>query len=159
MSISIRFARAEDAVHVCKVLHRSIVECCQDDHRGEAAALDAWLHNKTPDNVTIWLQNPELFALVAVVQNETVGFAMSSRRGDVLLCYLVPEVRHTGVGKAMLREIEEQAKRDGISSLLLESTRTARPFYLRNGFVESGSPLTAFSMDSFPMKKVLTQAR
>lgn len=159
MSATIRVATVEDAVHVSNVVLRSIVECCQDDHRGEATSLDAWLRNKTPDNITIWLQSPDLFALVAVVENETVGFAMSSRRGHVLLCYLVPEVQHAGVGKAMLIEIEEQAKRDGIGILLLESTRTARPFYLRNGFVESGSPITAFGMDSFPMQKVLTQAR
>lgn len=82
---------------------------------------------------------------------------MSSPGGDVLLCYLVPEVLHRGVGKAMLKEIEKRAKADGIHSLHLESTTTARSFYLRNGFVEYGSPVVAFGMKSYPMRKALVE--
>lgn len=155
MSITIRSATTSDAASASKVLCQSITECCYEDHRGNAAALQRWLDNKTPENVGLWIQRPELFSVVATVQERIVGFAMSTRSGNVLLCYLVPDVRHTGIGKAMLNEIEEQARRDGISTLHLESTQTARPFYLRNHFVQNGSPIVAFGMNSYPMLKTL----
>jgi len=157
MDIVVRPAKTEDATHACNVLRRSIVECCQEDHQGESEALDAWLHNKTTGDVRSWIQSPDLFSWAAVVEAKIVGFSMSSRSGNVLLCYLVPEVRHMGVGKAMLKAIGEQAKADGINALHLESTKTARSFYLRNGFVECGAPIAAFGMKSYPMKKTLVE--
>jgi len=158
MILQVRLATAADAGPACDVLHRSIVECCTDDHRGDATALNAWLRNKTPQNVRSWILSKDHHAVTALVDGREAGFALSSKAGEVLLCYLVPEVRFTGVGKAMLAAIEAQARIDGIHTLRLESTGTARSFYLRNGFVESGRPLAAFGMESYPMEKALTGA-
>lgn len=158
MSICIRPATSADALVASKVLRQSIQEICYEDHQGNATALEAWLKNKTPENVSQWIQNPELFSVVALVEEEIVGFAMSNRSGYVLLCYLIPEVQHKGVGKAMLKAIEAQARRDSISVLHLESTQTARPFYLRNQFVQNGPPIVAFGISSYPMVKRLSQS-
>ncbi len=70
-----------------------------------------------------------------------------------MLRYVLPEVRFTGVGKAMLRAIEANASAAGVQSLRLESTCTARVFYLRSGFVPSGPPCVAFGMEAHPMSK------
>lgn len=75
--------------------------------------------------------------------------------GEVNLCYLLPEARFAGAGKALLSTLELEANRRGLNSLRLESTLTAKPFYLRNGFVESGTPSEVFGTVAFPMQKII----
>lgn len=79
-----------------------------------------------------------------------------SRSGEIALCYLVPEARFVGAGKALLSFMEIEAARRGLGSLHLESTATARAFYLRNGFRPSGEPKEAFGITAFPMRKELS---
>lgn len=77
------------------------------------------------------------------------------KSGVVTLCYVAPVVRFTGVGKALLAAIEDRLDREGVESLSLESTRTAKSFYARNGFIPEGPPILAFGVESLPMKKQL----
>ena len=87
--------------------------------------------------------------------NEVVDIAMSSRSGEVLLCYLILEVCFLGIGRAMLAAIGHQALNTGVQSLYLESTLTANSLYSRNSFETSGPTVLAFGMDSIPMAKQL----
>ena len=155
MNAHIRTATISDAEAACQVLRRSIAECCKEDHHNNPVLLEAWLHNKTPESVQSWLQSPGAFSIVAMVEAVVVGFALSSPSGEIMLCYVLPEVRFTGAGKAMLRAIEANASAVGVQSLHLESTCTARTFYLRSGFVPSGPPCVAFGMEAYPMSKQL----
>ena len=132
------------------------MECCVQDHHGDAASLYIWLRNKTPSNVQQWIESNAHFSIVALSDGKVSGFAFVSKAGEVILFYLLPEVRFMGVGKAILSAIEAQALSHGASSLRLESTGTARPFYLRNGFIEIGLPIAAFNMKCYPMTKSLS---
>jgi GNAT superfamily N-acetyltransferase len=134
----------------------AIRECCGDDHHGDAKILDAWLRNKTPAFFQKIIDSPNGYAVVAQVDAAVVGFAMCSDAGELMLCYAAPSARFTGVGKAMLGAIEKHALNSGAKSLRLESTRTARAFYLRNGFVAEGTPIQAFGMEGQPMRKALS---
>lgn len=159
MPQQIRTATADDAGPACAVLHASITHCCLDDHHGDPAVLDAWLRNKTPAQLRGWILSPDHHAIIAVAGGRQVGFALSSKTGEVLLCYLLPDARFTGHGKAMLAAIEEHARADGVHALKLDSTATARSFYLRNGFVEKGRPHVGLGLRSHPMEKDLTGVR
>lgn len=158
MLIEIRTATASDATAICEVVRRSISECCVADHKNDPVALSAWLENKTPENASAWVQSANAIAVVAAHSNCLVGLALSI--GDELsLCYVVPEVLHQGVGKALLRAVEAHTLSQGIRSLRLQSTRTAQGFYARNGFVVSGPPQVWVGMEGFPMAKVLMANR
>jgi GNAT superfamily N-acetyltransferase len=149
-------ATVHDADVACDVLRRSITECCVEDHKNGASVLEIWLKNKTPQNVRTWFQNPGNFPVVAQVDGKIVGVALMSKSGEVALCYLVPEARFIGAGKALLSFMEIEAGRRGLDSLHLESTATARAFYLRNGFLPTGEPKEAFGVTAFPMRKKLS---
>jgi GNAT superfamily N-acetyltransferase len=155
MQINLRPASEHDAPAASKVLRRSIAECCTEDHRNDPKLIAAWVQNKTPDTLRSWIGDESHFSVVAVMGSEVAGFAMSSRSGEVLLCYLIPEVRFTGTGRAMLAAIEHQASSTGIQSLYLNSTLTAHSFYTKNGFETSGPTVRAFGMESIPMTKPL----
>jgi GNAT superfamily N-acetyltransferase len=155
MQVSVRQATVDDADAACACLRRSIVECCTLDHRGDRAILDAWLRNKTPANLREWFSAPLAYAVVAELAGEIQGVAMLGGNGTVALCYLLPEARFHGTGRAMLAALEQEAKRRGLSEIVLYSTRTAHEFYLRNGYADTGVEVEAFGLQSPEMRKVI----
>ncbi|MES2298485.1 MAG: GNAT family N-acetyltransferase [Pseudomonadota bacterium] len=147
MGIDIRPARPEDAAAACAVLRRSITECCVQDHQHRPEILDAWLGNKTPENVALWFAAAANFSLVAERDGALVGVALLTQAGKLSLCYVLPEVLHGGVGKAMLAGVEEQARRWGVSVVRLHSTASAREFYARHGYIHAGKEKSCYGLE------------
>lgn len=156
MSVEIRIATACDAACACLVLRRSISECCTEDHRNDAAILDAWLGNKTAENVASWFLSPSNFSIVAVVDQAIAGVALLTRTGKIVLCYVTPELRFTGIGKALLQALEQQAREWNIRSLSVISTATAKSFYSHNGYVQGTITRSVFGIDVISFSKRLT---
>ncbi|WP_322469719.1 GNAT family N-acetyltransferase [Hydrogenophaga sp. SNF1] len=154
MAPHIRSATTNDAADICAVIRRSITECCVDDHQGDAELLRSWLRNKTVASVEAWLRDHEAHCIVGERDGAVHGFGMS--RGDqILLCYVTPEARFTGLGKALLQTLERRAAAQGLSTLRLDSTRTAEAFYRRNGFLPTGPAVQAFGLRGQPMSKAV----
>lgn len=147
MGVEIRIAKPDDAGAACHVLRRSISECCVADHHNEPAILDSWLGNKTPDNVASWIASPSNHTLVALRDDEVVGVALLTQAGKLSLCYLLPEARHAGIGKALLDAAESQARNWGVSVVRLHSTATARDFYARHGYVSAGKETSCYGVE------------
>lgn len=152
MTFGVRAAKPEDAEAACGAVRTSIEVCCAEDHGGDRERLDAWLKNKTPETFRTWIQSDKLYCVVVEESSRIVGFGMSSG-GEVLLCYVAPEVRFLGAGKAVLQAIELWAATSGVPELRLESTRTALAFYRRNGFKSCGPVVTFAGMEGHPMSK------
>ncbi len=147
MGIEIRIAGPHDAADACRVLRRSITECCGADHRSEPEILQNWLGNKTPDNVASWIASPSNHTLVAVRDGELVGVALLTQAGKLSLCYVLPEALHLGIGKSLLQGLETQARSWGISVLRLHSTASARDFYARNGYILAGKEKSCYGVE------------
>lgn len=103
----------------------------------------------------MWIGSVDVIAVVAVRGSGLVGFALSNR-DELALCYVAPEALYQGVGKGLLRAIEAHALSRGVTTLRLDSTRTARDFYVRNGFSVSGPVQVWAGMEGTPMVKHLT---
>jgi GNAT superfamily N-acetyltransferase len=147
MGIEIRTAGPDDASDACRVLRRSITECCGADHHGQPEVLQSWLGNKTPDNVASWIASPSNYTLVALRDGALVGIALLTQAGKLSLCYLLPEAQHAGIGKALLDGVEGQARHWGISVLRLHSTAAGRDFYARNGYVLAGKEKSCYGVE------------
>jgi GNAT superfamily N-acetyltransferase len=152
MPFSVRTSKPEDAEAACSVVRASIEVCCAADHGGERARLDAWLKNKTPETFSAWIQSDSLYCVVVEESSKIVGFGMAAA-GEVLLCYVAPEVRFRGAGKAVLQAIELWAATSGVPELRLESTCTALAFYRCNGFKSCGPVFRFAGMEGHPMSK------
>ena len=148
MSLEIRIATSADAVDACTVLRRSIVECCALDHRHDPAILEAWLGNKTPQMVACWFASPTNHALVAVDAGVVVGVALLTRAGKLALCYLLPEAQGQGGGKALVEQLEAQAREWGIKALHLHSTATSQDFFVKQGYVEAGNVRSPYGVET-----------
>ena len=155
MGIQIRQAAPEDADAACRVLCRSITECCIQDHQHQQDTLNAWLGNKTPAIVGGWFSTPSNFPLVAECEGELVGVALLTQAGKLALCYVLPEVQGQGVGKALVEGLEAQARVWGISKLRLHSTLTASEFFARRGYLHAGKERSCFGLEcDFLWKKL-----
>lgn len=148
MSLEIRIAASADAAGACNVLRRSITECCVADHNNDPAILNAWLGNKNTQTVASWFESPTNFSLVAVDQGAVVGVALLTAAGKLALCYLLPEARHKGAGKALLARIEAQAASWGVKALQLHSTASGEAFFARQGYLRSGNVRSPYGVDT-----------
>src|SRR5262245_2259735 len=102
--MQIREARIDDAIEMCHVLRRSIVELCRADHQDDPSALEEWLRNKTPDQARSWMANPESYIFVATDDSAIIGVGAVSSSGQILLNYVSPDARFRGVSKAILNQ-------------------------------------------------------
>jgi GNAT superfamily N-acetyltransferase len=160
MPITVRPAAEADVGAACDVLRRSIRELCVADHGHDEHVLSAWLANKTPENVRAWISSASSFSVVAVEGAEVRGFGLVQNDGEIQMCYLVPEAQYRGAGKLMLRALEEQAARWRLQGVFLTSSVTAKRFYERNGYVQSGEPKSVYGLRSvYPMAKNIARGR
>jgi GNAT superfamily N-acetyltransferase len=152
----VREAREEDAEAACLVLRRSITELCRPDYRGDGPTLAAWLANKTPENVRSWIGDPENRVFVAVDGEAILGVGAIRSSGRINLNYVSPDARLRGVSKALMTRMEARATELHLPACTLESTETARRFYLSIGYSEAGPSTPGFGVGlCYPMIKLL----
>jgi GNAT superfamily N-acetyltransferase len=156
MPLTIRDAMDDDADQACDVLRRSIAELCTADHKDDPAILRSWLGNKTPDIFRSWIVAPGNNLLVATDAERIVAVGSVTDRGHITLNYVSPDARFRGVSKSMLAALEHRAASRECVRCSLNSTETARRFYLAQGYVETGQASGHFGTSSgYPMSKSL----
>jgi GNAT superfamily N-acetyltransferase len=133
----IRDAVSEDAPAACQIMRRSIAELCAADHNNDPAVLQRWLSNKTPEIFSTWIK-PENSLLVVVEDSGILAVGCVTNAGEISLNYVSPDARFRGVSSALLAALERRAIERGNTRCTLESTETARRFYLARGYSENG---------------------
>ena len=159
MGIEVRDAVHDDAEAMCVVLCRSIKELCASNHKDDPETLDAWLNNKTPENVRSWIDSPDQRVLVAVGSEGVCGVGAVAASGEILLNYVSPDARFRGVSKMLLRHLEEHLCANGVTTATLTSTQIAHRFYLGAGYEDDGPPNTWRGGEVYQMRKVLAPLR
>jgi GNAT superfamily N-acetyltransferase len=151
MGIDIRQALPTDAADACILLRRSIEEGCGQDHGGRPEILQAWLGNKTPNNVMAWFSSSTNYAVVAEMGHgegrTLVGLALLNQAGKLALCYVRPDQLRSGVGRALLEAVEAQARAWNIGKLHMHAPHSASPFFERLGYINAGKDKACFGME------------
>jgi putative acetyltransferase len=153
MGIEIRQATPNDAPAACALLRRSIEHGCVADHGQRPEILEAWLGNKTPQNVATWFSSPSNFAVVAerTIDGgegaELVGLALLNQAGRLALCYVLPDVLRTGIGRELLAAVECKARTWHIGKLHMHSPASASAFFERLGYVNAGKDRSCFGLE------------
>ena len=120
----------------------------QDDVRALAQALNAYAHALTPaefcHHMTVeQMAQPDTIVFVARnVDGAAVGMGALRRHagavGEVKRMFVAPQARGCGLGGAILSQIEQRARAEGLTRLVLETGANfdaARRVYERGGFV------------------------
>jgi GNAT superfamily N-acetyltransferase len=156
--MNVRDATPEDGPAACKVIRRSIAELCVADHRNDPVILGRWLSNKTPDIFRSWIR-PDNSLLVAVENGDILAVGCVTNGGEITLNYVSPDARFRGASTTILADLERCAIERGNELCRLESTETARRFYLARGYSEAGPAGGRFGMASgYPMSKRIRPA-
>ena len=151
----IRNATSDDGPAACEVMRRSIAELCVADHRNDPTILGKWLSNKTPEIFRSWIR-PGNSLMVAVEHKRILAVGCVTDSGAITLNYVSPDARFRGIGTTLLKALERRAIELGNSKLRLESTETARQFYLARGYVEQGAAGNKFgTVSGYPMSKII----
>jgi GNAT superfamily N-acetyltransferase len=151
----VRKAREEDAGEACAVLRRSIEDLCVADHGGDPSAIQAWLNNKTPENVLSWLGARGQHMVVAEEDGTILGVGSATSAGEITLNYVSPDARFRGVSKAVLSALEAYLRDQGLARSTLSSTRTAHRFYRAAGYADAGPEQTWGKLRCQPMARTL----
>jgi protein-S-isoprenylcysteine O-methyltransferase Ste14/GNAT superfamily N-acetyltransferase len=150
----VRPATAQDANPAVEVVRESIRRLCRADHQDDAATLERWLSNKTPESFTSWLANPDNFCVVGEAQGMVRGVGLLHRSGELRLFYVAPGHQRSGMGTLIHAALERQAAAWGLGVLRLKSTFDARPFYEALGYRSAGAQVPLFgALYAYPYEK------
>lgn len=145
--IDIRQATPDDATAACTLLRRSIEQGCATDHGQRPEVLQAWLGNKTTQNVLTWVASPSNYVVVADQAGQVVGLALLTQAGKLALCYVQPDTLRSGIGSALLGAVEAQARTWNISKLHMHSPASASAFFERHGYINAGKDKACFGLE------------
>ena len=153
--MTIRRAQPIDANALASLLIRSIRELCGPDYDMDESLIGPWCANKTPENMLAWMANPNSYFIVVEDEGMIRGTGNVTKTGHIVLCYLLPGEQGKGYGAALLNAMIEFARESGVAEMTLESTRTAREFYLHHGFDEVDEVKCAGSVPGYKMSMKL----
>ena len=121
----------------------------------------------TPEKLGIYLNADDRWLMLLRIDGRAVGYcsyALTDDPGEMKLeqLYLLPELHRKGLGRLMLRHVEEQARARGRSMLMLQTNKRnagAIAFYCKAGFTVREEAVfdigNGFVMDDYVMEKVL----
>ena len=135
MEFVVRAAKHTDGPAAINLLRRSISELCVKDHCGDAHEISDWLANKTISSWNRWFDRKDVSLLVVQKTTEVIAVGMIDHRGEILLNYVHPAHRFMGASKSILKSLENEAIKAGLERCFLESTKTAKQFYERCGYI------------------------
>ena len=102
-----------------------------------ASVIDAWAPLPITDTAVAFFRvnHDNEIRLIAELDGALVGIgALVLAESELRACYVVPAAARSGVGSALVAEIERLARYHGLIHLELLSSLTAEPFYRALGY-------------------------
>ncbi len=137
--VAIRPARADDAPAILSI-HTRAIRLSAVSHYTEAE-VDAWAKRATPEcHVDAMRTRRIVIAEVPGADGpRIVGFGqLHPGEGIVEAIYVDPEYERQGIGTALFRALERDARAAGLPGLLLEASLNSVPFYEAMGCRQEG---------------------
>ena len=129
--MSIRRATDQDRQGIWNVHLRAIREVCSGSYSEQQVT--AWANLLSPASYVAVVR--ERVLLVSEDAGCITGFGqLNQASGEVEAVYVLPDRQREGIGEALLRSLEEEARAAGFTKLSLSATLNAVPFYERCGY-------------------------
>lgn len=156
-AFTIRDATAEDASAAAAIIERSIRTLCIADHGNDERKITAWLADKSVERIRQMTLDRSTRVLLAARAAEIIGVTAMSDSGELALLYVDPRALGLGVGRALLEAAEDAARHWGVTTIAVDSTLTAQPFYRQMGYREAAVSNRAIcGVVCHPMEKRLS---
>lgn len=126
IKVQVRRYQDGDAKHIASIYYNTIHTVNAKDYTTEQ--LNAWAPYH--DNNGGWQEKcAKLNPFVAVIEDTIVGFAEFEPDGHIDCFYVHHKFQGAGVGTALMREIEMEAREKLLPRIYAEVSITARPFF------------------------------
>ena len=136
MTLRIRRAIDSDRNAIWTAHVRAIREVCSRSYSADQIA--AWAGLLSPDSYIEVIR--ERLLVVAEDSSGVVGFGqLDQAMGEVDAVYVLPGRQGEGIGRALLRTLEDAARSVGLERLQLSATLNAVPFYESAGYLRQGA--------------------
>jgi putative acetyltransferase len=151
MTLQIRPYQSSDGLQVGKLIYDTVRTINRKDY--SETQVETW----APDPL-IFSTVEESYAYVAEYGEEIVGFGNITSDGYLHRFYVHKDFQGQGIGSLLLEALEKKAKALGLKEIFTEASITAKPFFLKNGYVvekENVKVLREVSFINYKMKKAL----
>jgi putative acetyltransferase len=158
LAIAIRPYASMDASHLRNLFRASVREIASHDYT--ASQVRAWAPDAI-DERQFGHRCERKSTWVAEVEGRLAGFADLESDGHVDMLYVHPDFKRRGVARALLKHVEELARREDLRRLYTEASITARPVFEAMGFrviVPQTVTVGGESMTHYRMEKRLESA-
>lgn len=135
IKILIRNYRTEDTQALANIYYNTIHKINIQHYTEEQ--VDVWAPKSSVENTEGWTTKfPRTKPIIAVVENEIVGFAEFESNGHIDCFFCHHGWIGKGVDSALMKEILQRAQNNYIHLIFSEVSITAKPFF-ENGVLES----------------------
>jgi len=147
----VRRGQINDLTELKKLFVDTITTICASDYDNQQ--IEAW--SSSVDNKQRWDEMiTKQFILVAQDQNKIVGFATLDNGNYFDFLYVHKDHQRQGIAQRLLDDIEAEARRLKQTVLTSDVSKTAKPFFEKNGFktieeqtnISQGVEITNFKM-------------
>jgi len=153
--MEIRVYKSDDLDRVMALYYESVHQIMVGDY--SQAALDAMA--PAEPNRYYWQNFLEKdYTLVAVEDDQIIGFGNVGQTGYIDLLYIDVDHLHRGVASNLVEELESYAKQQGCQRLNTLSTITSKGFFERRGYSVVNKQMTRrhnVGIVAYLMEKVL----
>lgn len=129
----VRLFQPQDVEQIAQLFRDTVRKINIKDY--SSAQVVAW----SPDNIYFrdWLKICSTrFTYIAEQGGLIIGFGELEKNGHIDYFYVHYQYQSRGVGKQIYRAIENKAIELNVSRLYVEASITAKPFFIRQGFIE-----------------------
>ena len=139
MPFAIRDAKPADAAAILETLRAAILGLTDGFYSSEI--IEEWAAgNVSPERVDglarAIANGEELVVVAADSSDQVLGFgSIVPANNELRAVYVHPKHGRKGVGRAILRRLEELARSTGMTELQIDASINAESFYEANGFI------------------------
>ncbi len=153
--LGLRVATNSDLQEMQKLFSDTISTQCANDYNKDQ--IGVWI-SSIEDNPR-WLNKlSKQYFLIAELGNKIVGYG-SIENGDYIdFMYVHKEYLRQGIAKTILKELENEALKCGSTKITSDVSKTAKPFFEKNGFTvvaENTNRIKGIEIVNYKMVKEL----
>jgi putative acetyltransferase len=153
VNIKIRKATPKDLNSILELFVSTIKATCATDYNPQQ--IEVWVASS--QNPERWLKKIESHYFIVAEENHAIiGFGSLEENNNIDLMYVHHEHLRKGVAQIIFEDLEKEAKSHIISELIARVSKTAKPFFEKNGFVKvqtKKNKIGNVTIINFAMKK------
>ncbi len=156
--IHTRIATQNDLAAILNLFAATVKTVCAKDYT--PVQIDAWV--SSINNPERWESRiTQQYFIIAKTNKEIVGFGSLDHLSYIDLLYVHKDYQGMGIATQILSELEKEAFRSGTTELTSDVSKTARPFFEKNGFQVTSEQTVAIAgvqLNNYKMVKKCTQS-